>query len=62
MLRKTLEAKLGSMTNAEFREVMALTTNDIRANNVNLGKMTSMAYAVQVAEITLGLIRRYQVA
>lgn len=37
MLRDILEKRVGPMTNAEFTEVMDLTTADIKTNRVNFG-------------------------
>ena len=61
-LRKILESELGPLTDAEFEELTDLVTTDIKVNNFALKKRTSLGYVIQVAEITLNLLRRTQVA
>ena len=63
LLRKILEAKIGPVTNSEFKALMIETTNDIRANNLVLTKQkTYMPYILWVAESTLNVIRRLHAA
>jgi len=58
MLRNILESSVGPLTNAQFAEVMDLTTTDIRVNGIGFGRMTSMAGVIQVAEISFRLLSR----
>ena len=54
MLRKLLPP----MSDAEFAEVLDLTTLDVLVNRVGYNERTSIGYVCQVAEISLQLIRR----
>lgn len=62
MLRTILEHDLGPMTDAEFVEVMDLSTTDIKINRVNFGKRTSLSYAVEIARGCLIAMGRGAVA
>lgn len=62
MLRKILESDLGPMTNSEFKEVLDLTTTDIKTNRVDFDKRTSLADVVEIAGSCFKLLRRGKVA
>jgi hypothetical protein len=62
MLRKILERTTGPLTDAEFAEVLDLTTTDIMINRVGHKRRTSLRYVVRVAEICLSILRRCEVA
>lgn len=62
MLRSILERTTGPLTDAGFSEVLDLTTTDIMINRVGHKRRTSIRYVVRVAEICLGVMRRWEVA
>lgn len=62
MLRIILEAKHGTMTDAEFSELKDLVDTDIRVNRTNFGKRTSFAEKVKIAERCIIALGRGMVA
>jgi len=54
MLRKLLP----TMSDAEFAEVLDLTTLDVLVNRVGYNERTSLRDVVRVAGICLGIVRR----
>lgn len=58
MIRKLLEQNGLKMSDAEFKEVMTETQNDIRENHLRLGVKTSKNYLLRVAVIYYGISRR----
>ena len=58
MLRTILERTTGPLTNAQFAELMDLTTTDIRVNGIGFGRMTSLGNVLQVAEISFRVLSR----
>lgn len=62
MLRKILESKLGPLSNSEFKEILDLTTMDIKTNRISFSKRTSLNNAVEIAGISLKTLSRGKVA
>lgn len=58
MLRDNLELIIGPINNAQFAEVMDLTTTDIKTNRVNFGKRTSINDVVEIAKISFNALSR----
>jgi len=58
MLRQILEHTTGPLTNAQFAELMDLTTTDIRVNGIGFGRLTSLGNVLQVAEISFRVLSR----
>lgn len=50
MLRKMLEAKVGIMSDEQFRRVMENTTDDIKFNRISFKKMTYLEDVLEIAE------------
>ena len=49
---------LPDMTDEEFREVMEITTDDIRENRVKFGKRTSLDEMLTIAKRSLKVLRK----
>ena len=62
VLRSILETTLGPMSNAQFAEVMDLATTDIKINRVGFGKRTSLQDVVEIAKISLNVLKRGRAA
>ena len=58
MLRKVFECDLDSITDLKFREVLNLTTSDIKTNRLNFGKRTSLHVVVKIAKSCFGDLQR----
>lgn len=53
-----LRQLLPTMSDAEFAEVLDLTTLDVLVNRVGYNERTNLDYVVKVAEISLSILRR----
>jgi hypothetical protein len=62
MLRKILVLDLDSMTDSEFREILALATSDIKTNRVNFGKRTSLPKVIEITELCFRAQKRGKAA
>jgi hypothetical protein len=57
-MRKLLEARVGQLSDTEFRRVMDMATCDIKFNKILFGSRTSLNYVLDIAAITVNVIRR----
>lgn len=57
IIRKLFGDKSIEITDQEFKEVLQITTDDIRENRVKFGKRTSLKQVFIVFEISLKLLR-----
>ncbi|MGK0466662.1 MAG: hypothetical protein ACJAX4_001951 [Clostridium sp.] len=49
VLRKSLESKVGHLSNTEFAIVCEITGDDLKANRVKFKKCTSLDYVLDIA-------------
>ncbi|MBU5269433.1 hypothetical protein [Clostridium cochlearium] len=58
MLKKLLEDNGIITTDLEFKEVMAIVTDDIKFNRINFGKKTNKIELIEIARRSLNTFRR----
>ncbi|WP_171302545.1 hypothetical protein [Clostridium cochlearium] len=58
MLKKLLEDNGIITTDLEFKEVMAIVTDDIKFNRINFGKKTNKIELIEIARRSLNTLRR----
>lgn len=61
IIRKLFGDKSIEITDQEFKEVLQITTDDIRENRVKFGKRTSLKQVFIVFQISLRLLRDIEV-
>lgn len=62
MLRKILEATVGPMTDADFRETLELATEDIKVNRVSFNQQTTLLIAIDISLGCYSLVQRIKKA
>jgi hypothetical protein len=58
VIRAKVEAITGPLNDDEFRQVLDLATTDIMVNRVAWGKRTRVGGVIEIAGITLTVLRR----
>ena len=58
MLKKLIESASGPISQAELYAILDLATTDIRVNRIGYNERTSLADAVGIVGICLGIVRR----
>lgn len=58
MIRAKVETITGPLTDAEYRQIMDLTTTDIMVNRVAWGKRTRLGGVLEIAGITFTVLQR----
>lgn len=58
MLKELLEKSSGPISNSTLKEILDLTTTDIKVNRINYGQRTSLREAVEIAGICYSILQK----
>jgi beta-phosphoglucomutase-like phosphatase (HAD superfamily) len=62
MIRQLFKDAGIKVTDQEFKEIMCMTTDDIRENRIKFGKRTSLQQVVTIAKRSLKVLRQCDTA